>query len=306
MTHAPSPNAPLARGVTMVIPVRNEEAAIQQTLDDVFSALRASGWDHEVIVVDDGSTDRSAAIVEKDGRARLVRHPRNRGVGAARNTGLALARFDRVAMIDADGTYPPSALPELLVASEKAPQVVGARVKRGAAIPLLRRPAKWFIRRLAEYLSGERIPDLNSGLRIFHTEPARAIRHLLPPTHSWVSTITLAFLASGLEVAYVPIEYHPRIGRSTFHPVRDTYNYLTLVIRSIVYFNPLKVFLPAAFVMGVVGTVKLFYDWWVFDDIHDSEVIVLVSCVTVALFGFLADLVSAQNRIGGPGSPLGR
>ena len=302
---APS-SATLRRGLTMVIPVFNEEEAIQRTLDDVFAALEGSGWEFEVIVVDDGSTDRTAAIVEKDGRARLVRHSRNRGVGAARNTGLELARFDRVANIDADGTYPASALPEMLAVSERAPQVVGARVKRGAAIPLVRRPAKWFIRRLAEYLAGERIPDLNSGLRIFHTVPARAIRHLLPPTHSWVSTITLAFLANGLEVAYVPIDYHPRIGPSTFHPVRDTYNYITLVVRAIVYFNPLKVFLPVAFLMGLVGSVKLLYDWQAYDDIHDSEVIVLISCVTVAMFGFLADLISAQNRIGGPGSPLGR
>lgn len=293
----------LPRGVSLVIPAFNEEDGILPTLEELFRVLQRSGWDFEVIVVDDGSRDATAKRVEQDGRARLVRHSRNRGVGAARNTGLGLARFDRVAMTDADGTYDAEALPRLLEASIESPMVVGSRTRPGAAVPLVRRPAKWVIRRLAEYLAGCRIPDLNSGFRVFWTSPAKALRHLLPTTHSWVSTITLAFLSSGLEVAYVPVDYRPRVGHSTFHPVRDTYNYITLVIRTIVYFNPLKVFLPVAVFLGLAGSVKLFYDYFVFNDIRESDVILLVSCVTVGMFGFLSDLVAAQNRVGGPGSP---
>jgi glycosyltransferase involved in cell wall biosynthesis len=306
METLPARNEPLPRGVTIIIPAYNEEEGIVGTLDGLYATMEGAGWEFEVIVVDDGSKDATPDLVEADGRARLVRHSANRGVGAARNTGLALARYDRIAMTDADGTYPSEPLPDLLELSEETPMVIGARVRPGAAIPLVRRPAKWFIRRIAEYLAGEKIPDLNSGLRVFRTLPARAVRHLLPTTHSWVSTITLAFLSSGLEVAYVPVDYHPRLGRSTFHPVRDTYNYLTLVIRTIVYFNPLKFFLPVAFLMGLVGSVKLLFDWWVYDDIRESEVILLVSCVTVGMFGFLADLISAQNRMGGPGSLVRR
>jgi len=293
----------LPRGVSVIIPAYNEEQGILPTLDDLFAVLEGGDWDFEVIVVDDGSRDGTPDLVEKDGRARLVRHASNRGVGAARNTGLTQARYARIAMTDADGTYPAEALPALLEASESAPMVVGARTRPGAAVPLVRRPARWVIRRLAEYLTGRRIPDLNSGLRVFRTAEARSVRHLLPVTHSWVSTITLAFLSSGLEVTYLPIDYQPRVGRSTFHPIRDTYNYLTLVIRTIVFFNPLKVFLPVSLLLGAVGLVKLAYSVW-HRDIGDADVVLLVSSVVVGMFGFLADLVAAQNRVGGPGSPL--
>lgn len=294
------------RGLTIILPAYDEAEGIVPTLDDLFEVLEQLDMPWEVIVVDDGSCDATAEVVERDGRARLERHPVNRGVGAARNTGLACARYPWIAMTDADGTYPASALPELLERLEEASMVVGARTKPGASIPLIRRPAKWAIRRLAEFLTGTKIPDLNSGLRCFHRAPALAVRHLLPTTHSWVSTITLAFLSSGLHVEYVPIDYHPRVGRSTFHPIRDTWNYITLVIRTVVFFHPLKVFLPVALLLCTVGTVKLFYDWWVFDDIHESEVILLVSSVTVGMFGFLADLLATQNRVGGPGSTLPR
>jgi glycosyltransferase involved in cell wall biosynthesis len=286
----------------VIVPAYNEAKGIVPTLDDIYAVLETSGMDYEVVVVDDGSTDGTGDVVDADGRARLVRHPQNRGVGAARNTGLSVAAYDLIAMTDADGTYPFSALSSLLEEMEDSAMAVGARIKPGAAVPLIRRPAKWAIRRLAEYLAGCRIPDLNSGLRVFRRTPALSVRHLLPSTHSWVSTITLAFLCSGLRVDYVPIDYHPRVGRSTFHPIRDTY--ITLVVRTIVYFNPLKVFLPVSLLLGLLGFGRMGYNLYVLQDIGDSEVMILVSAVTIGMFGFLADLMSTQNRVGGPGSPL--
>ncbi len=173
---------------------------------------------------------------------------------------------------------------------------VGARRREKGTLRWLRTPTKEFIRRLASFMVGTPIPDLNSGLRAFRKEVALRFLGILPNTHSWVSTITLAMLANGYRVSYVPIDYFPRIGKSSFHPVRDTYNYLSLVFRSLTYFNPLKVFLPVSFLMFLLGLLKLTYDNFVLRDIRESDVLLMIVAVLIAMLGMLADLVVAQNR----------
>jgi polyisoprenyl-phosphate glycosyltransferase len=174
--------------------------------------------------------------------------------------------------------------------------VVGARRAEKGTMRWLRTPAKEFIRRLASFMTGSPIPDLNSGLRAFRRDVALRFVGILPNTHSWVSTITLAMLSNGYRVGYVPIDYYPRIGRSTFHPVRDTYNYLSLVFRTLTYFNPLKVFLPVSLVILAAGLIKLSYDLVVLRDIRESDVIMIVIGVLIAMLGIIADLVVTQNR----------
>ncbi|MBA3534696.1 MAG: hypothetical protein H0T73_22485 [Ardenticatenales bacterium] len=173
---------------------------------------------------------------------------------------------------------------------------VGARRAEKGTMRWLRTPAKEFIRRLASFMTGVSIPDLNSGLRAFRKDVVFRFLGILPNTHSWVSTITLAMLSNGYRVAYVPIDYYPRIGQSTFHPIRDTYNYLTLVFRALTYFNPLKIFLPVSSIVFVLGFAKLLYDNFVLRDIRESDVLIMVVAVLIAMLGMLADLIVAQNR----------
>jgi polyisoprenyl-phosphate glycosyltransferase len=282
--------------VSVVIPAYNEELAIAQDIGLIRETLDAAGYHWELLVVDDGSTDRTGEIAESLG-AVVLRHPFNRGTGAARTTGMRYARGEIVIMTDADGTYPNQDMPRLIEqVREGYDMVVGARKAEKGTMRWLRTPAKESIRRLASFMTGAPIPDLNSGLRAFRRDVALRFVGILPNTHSWVSTITLAMLSNGYRVGYVPIDYYPRIGRSTFHPVRDTYNYLSLVFRTLTYFNPLKVFLPVSLVILSAGIIKLTYDLVVLRDIRESDVIMIVIGVLIAMLGIIADLIVTQNR----------
>lgn len=283
--------------VSIVIPVYNEEAAIGDDLDVIKRTMDATGRPYEVIVVNDGSTDRTAEIVSSRSWVRLLHHDQNRGTGAARTTGMKAAKGDVIIMTDGDGTYPNQDMPRLLQHMEECDMVVGARTQEQGTWKLLRTPAKWFIRNLAAYLTGTKIPDLNSGFRAFKKDIALKYLNILPTTHSWVSTITIAFLSDGYSVKYIPIDYYKRKGRSTFHPLTDTYNYLTLVVRTVMYFNPLKVFLPISLALLVTGTLKGIYDLIVYRfHLAPSTVLTLLTAIQIAVLGLLADLI--VRRVG--------
>ena len=282
--------------VSVVIPAYNEELAIEHDIQIIRKALDEAGYDWELIVVDDGSVDRTGEIAESLG-AVVLRHAQNKGTGGARTTGVRYARGEIVIMTDADGTYPNQEMPRLIEAvREGYDMAVGARRAERGTLRFLRTPAKEFIRRLASFMTGATIPDLNSGLRAFRTDVARTFIGLLPNTHSWVSTITLAMLANGYRVKFIPIDYYPRIGKSTFHPIRDTYNYLTLVFRALTYFNPLKLFLPVSALIFWFGVAKMLYDNFVRHDIRESDIMLVLMGVLIMMMGLLADLVVATNR----------
>lgn len=285
--------------VSIVIPVFNEEEAISDDLGTVLDTMEGSRWDYEVIVVDDASTDDTAQIVRGFENVTLLQHISNRGGGFARNTGIKAACGDVVVVTDGDGTYPNQDIPRLLERMEEQDldMVVGSRQKEAGTLKILRKPAKWFIRKLAMFMSGFFIPDLNSGLRAIKKEEFMKHMELLPWGHSWVSTITLAMLSSGNKVGYVDIDYYPRKGTSTFHPVKDTFGYITLVIRTITWFNPLKVFMPLAVLLGLLALVK-----FVFDMVNHpfyftaNTVILFISFIQVLVLGLLADLIVKRRR----------
>jgi len=282
--------------ISIVIPVYNEEAAIGDDLDLIKRTMDDLVQPYEVIVVNDGCTDHSVEIVSSRPWVRLLHHERNRGTGAARTTGLKAARGDVVVMTDGDGTYPNQDIPRLLQELQQCDMVIGARSQERGTLKWLRTPTKWFIRRLAAYLTETEIPDLNSGLRAFRREVALKYLNILPNTHSWVSTITIAFLSHGHAVRFVPIDYYKRKGRSTFHPLKDTYNYLTLVVRAVTYFNPLKVFLPLSLLLLTGGVIKLVRDLIVFNlHVPTSTVLILLTAVQVGVMGLLADLIVKRS-----------
>ncbi|MBI4496601.1 MAG: glycosyltransferase family 2 protein [Chloroflexi bacterium] len=283
--------------VSVVVPAFNEETAIGHDLDTILATLDAVGVEYEVIVVDDGSTDRTAEEVRCRPRVRLVRHPVNLGVGAARKTGMRMARGNIIITTDGDGTYPNHEMPRLLAELADYDMVVGARRQEAGTLRWLRAPAKTAIRWLASSLAGTRIPDLNSGLRCFRKDTAERFLPLLPQGHSWESTITLAFLTNGYTVKYVPVDYYPRRGgSSSFHPLRDTFNTLRLVFRIVFYFYPLRVLGPVAFLLVLLGGMKLVRDG-ISDHFHvsGSTVMIILTGIHLAVLGVIADLIIKRS-----------
>jgi glycosyltransferase involved in cell wall biosynthesis len=284
--------------ISIIIPMYNECEAIGHDLEQVTTVMDACGRPYEIIVVDDGSTDGSADVVRQWAGVQLLQHPFNRGTGAARTTGLRVAQGDIVVMTDADGTYPNQDIPRMVAMLEEqnADMIIGARQREAGTFRWLRSPAKNFIRMLAVYLVHQPIPDLNSGMRAFRRQVALRYLRYLPTTHSWVSTITLAMMNNGHLVCWMPIDYYPRIGKSKFHPITDTYNYLTLVVRTVMYFNPLRVFLPASLILFVLGLAKTLYDNFALHNIRESDIFILLTAIIVGMMGLLADLIVIQHR----------
>ncbi len=278
--------------VTVVLPVFNERGHNRPENDRIRAALDASPYSYEILVVDDGSRDGSADELRDIRDIRLIVFPQNRGSGSARRAGTRAARGRVVVWTDADMTYPNDEIPRLVKELDGYDQIVGARTSEQGTQKLLRVPAKWIIRKLASYLVETPIPDLNSGLRAFRADVARQYLHLLPQGFSCVTTITMAFLANGYSVKYVPIEYSPRAGKSKFHWWRDTKNYLIQVVRMVLSYKPLRVFLPFSTTLLALGVVKLGLDWSSRDfRLAANTLLIFFAGLLFLGIGLLADLI---------------
>ena len=194
-------------------------------------------------------------------------------------------------------------LPDVVVMADGegygGPLVVGVKARRTeeGTVKFLRKPAKWFIRKLASYLTGVKIPDLNSGLRVMRADVARQFVHLLPRGFSCVTTITMAFLSNGYSVKYVPIDYAKRAGESKFHWWADTRRYLLQVVRMVLSWNPLKVLMPPAVVLGLIAAAKVVYD--IVDKswrLGTNTIVILGAAFSLALLGMVADLMVHLSR----------
>lgn len=277
---------PLPKEVSVVIPAYNEGEHIAPGLEQVRSAFTETGWEFEIIVVDDGSADDTARAAAATG-VRVVQHRRNRGYGAALKTGIAAARYGWILITDADGTYPAESIPELLARAHENDMVVGARIGKTVKIPLIRRPPKWFLRRLAGYLAGRRLPDLNSGLRLMRRDMIERYKHLLPSGFSFTTTITLAAACNDHDLEYVSINYHTRLGQSKIRPWH-AYEFTLLILRTIVFFNPLKVFIPLGAVLMLAGLAKFGYDVTQ-SNLSESAIFAMLTAMLFWAVGLLAD-----------------
>ena len=280
--------------VSVVLPVFDESGHPEKEIHRIREALYASEFSFEIIVVDDGSKDGSGELLRQVEGIRLLQFAANRGSGSARKYGTLAARGRVVVWTDVDMTYPNDDIPDLVRKMEGFDQVVGARRTEEGTVRLLRRPAKWFIRRLASYLSGITIPDLNSGFRAFRRDVALQFLHLLPRRFSCVTTLTMTFLSNGYSVKYVPIDYFE--GESKFHWWSDTRRYLLQVVRMVLSYSPLKVFMPPAIVVGLVAVGKAVFD--VVDKdfrIGTNTIVLLGIAVSFAILGMLADLLVQLN-----------
>lgn len=280
------------REISVVIPAFNEASQIRSVVTELRGLLGDQNLLLELVVVDDGSTDGTAAAASAAG-ARVIQHRSNRGYGAALKTGILAAKYDVIAIIDADGTYPAEYLPEMLKELEHFDMVVGARTGNNVHIPLVRRPAKWVLKKLANYVTNAHIPDLNSGLRIFRREIAIQYFSILPDQFSFTTTITLAMHCDKYAVSYLPIDYRRRQGRSKIVPW-DAGSFAILILRTAMLFRPLRVFLPLALICLSYGLAKATVDIVRDPMISASALLALISTLMILLIGMLGDAIATR------------
>lgn len=286
-----------SKGVTIIIPAYNEQDGIGTVLHQLDKTMADNNWEWEILVVDDGSEDATAEVAKQFERVTVLQHKGNRGYGAALKTGILHAKSDLICLTDADGSYPVEVIPDLVAGliTDGSDMVVGARVGKQVAIPLVRRPAKWIIGRLASFISGEVIQDLNSGLRVFRRSAAIRLFSMLPDGFSFTTTITLAMLTNGYLVDYLPISYFERIGRSKIRPIHDTLNFLLLVLRIALYFSPLKVFLPISCFLLLLAVSWALFSKLVLDQLADvSTLVIAMTAIQVGMIGMLAELINRR------------
>jgi glycosyltransferase involved in cell wall biosynthesis len=285
--------------VSIILPCYNEQDHVTAEVERICAVMDQSEYDYELLAFDDASTDDTLARLHEAAprfpHLQVVHFYRNGGSGTVRRIGTQRARGEIVVWTDADMSYPNDRIPEFVTMLEKdstLDQVVGARTSEQGTHKVLRVPAKWFIRKLAEQLTGSQIPDLNSGLRAFRRQVALPYLRLLPPGFSCVTTITLAFLSNQHDVRYVPIEYAKRAGTSKFRFVTDAYRYILQVLRMVMYFNPLKVLMPVALTLLVLGVGKGIYDVAAHPfHIASDTVLTFVAGLIIVTLALLADLI---------------
>lgn len=287
--------------ISVVIPAFNEEKGVGESIRELRETFNAANIEAEIIVVDDGSKDKTARAAKSAG-ARVIQHRSNRGYGASLKTGILAASYDIIGITDADGTYPAKYLPEMLYELETADMVVGSRTGADVHIPLVRKPAKWFLRQMANYVAQTKIPDLNSGLRVFRRDAAIQYFAILSDQFSFTTTITLAMLCDKYAVSYLPIDYRRRQGKSKIMPW-DAGSFAVLILRVAMLFRPLRVFLPIALACVLYGISKAAIDLTRDPNISASAIFAFVSALMMVLVGMLGDAVATRlGRFSGRGA----
>jgi glycosyltransferase involved in cell wall biosynthesis len=281
---------------SVVVPAYNEKAGIVAALAALEGDLASVREVCEIIVVDDGSNDGTAALLRDVAGIRVFTHARNRGYGAALKTGIRQARHPLIVITDADGTYPNERIPDLVRLAGTADMVVGARTSANVEYSRLRSIPKWFLKRFAEWLAHRKIPDINSGLRVFRSDTVERFIRILPDTFSFTTTITLAMLTNDYSVHYEPIDYHRRVGKSKIRPIRDTLRIAQLILRTGMYFAPLRVFFPVALLFGCGFLVSLALDLFLRRDLTEATLVLLVASTQLGMFALLADMIDKRSR----------
>lgn len=283
---------------SILVPCYNEELSIVDTVRRLRANLQFNE-PYELIVVNDGSTDASAErlreLAAEDPDLVVVSHERNRGYGASLKTGIRQAASDLIVITDADGTYPIDRIGEMLSLADRHDMVVGSRNGDNVSYSWLRRIPKVFLRRYASWLAGRNIPDINSGFRVFRRDLAERFLHILPDGFSFTTTITLAMLTNRYRVYYLPISYSARVGRSKIQPVRDTLRFVQLIIRTGMYFAPLRVFSPIILLLSLAFAGSLVYDVLALGDLTDKTVILLMFAMNTTFFALLADMIDKRS-----------
>jgi len=286
----------LTKDLTIIIPALNEADVIGVVVSELVKNIRKA----EIIVVDDGSTDETGKLATEAG-ARVIRHDNSCGYGAALRTGVMASEREYVLFCDADGQHTSSDVLRVMEACQDYDMVVGERGKE-SHVPLVRIPGKWILRKFTDILAGMKIPDLNSGLRIVRRNVLLKYLHLMPRGFSFSSTSTFALLKGGYRIRWVPITVHKRIGQSSVKQWKHGPQTMLLILRLVVLFDPLRVFLSVTGFLFVLTLGSLAADI-TYDIMYNSRsgigdvtVTLFIATLLVFLFGLLCDQVSALRR----------
>ncbi|PIS23262.1 hypothetical protein COT49_01035 [candidate division WWE3 bacterium CG08_land_8_20_14_0_20_40_13] len=285
---------------SIIIPVYNEEKSVERTLKRVFKVCGEIGEKFEVIAVNDGSKDESFDVLNslKHEGLEIINHTINKGYGASLKDGIREAQFDKIVICDADGTYPIEKIPELLLNLESVDMVVGKRIGRYKKTPFLKSAPKFILDQVANLVVGRRIEDINSGFRAFRKKDITRFFNLISDRFSFTTTSTLSYMSNNLSVKYIPIDYDFREGKSKVK-AKDGVDFLLLIIRTVMYFNPLRVFLWPALILMFFGIGKFIFDLVMepYLNITTSAMLFFLAGLQILAIGVLADLV-VRTRIG--------
>lgn len=281
--------------VSVILPAYNEEKAIVPVIADIKAALQGKGFLYEILVVDDASTDQTPFLAKKQG-ARVICRPQRGGAGAARKTGILHARGNIIVMIDADGSYDAQDIPSLLEYFPFYDQVNGARDSEKGTTPRLRKIIKTILGRLSSFLAGVHIPDINTGLKAFKRDIMLHYLWVIPDGFSCVTSMTLAFICNGHNVKYIPTKYHSRIGKSKFHPIFDTWQFILTIMRLSLCFRPIRSGAIIFLFLFSIGTLKSLYTFMNHGFLVASDIILLLSSLFFLAIGILGELLIGLNR----------
>lgn len=274
--------------VSVVIPAKNEEDSIGQVIESIKENIE----EVEIIVVDDGSTDNTAAVA-KATAAKVISHPYSKGNGAAIKTGAREAVGELIVFMDADGQHKAEDISRLLAKIECGnDMVVGARQK-GSQASWGRGIANGFYNFFASWMTGHRVKDLTSGFRVVRSEKFREFLYLLPNGFSYPTTSTLAFFRAGYSVSYVPIHAEKRVGKSHIRPLRDGARFLIIIFKIGTLFSPLKIFAPVALLLFSLASVWYGWTWWNYHRFTNMSALLYTGSVVVFLMGLISEQITA-------------
>ena len=288
--------------VTVLVPCYNEEGAVAETIEKLDAALAVLGH-FQILAIEDGSEDRTLAVLQsltgRYPRLTVVQHDRNRGYGAALKTGMREAASELIAIIDADGTYPIADLPKLvdIAMSRKLDMVVGARTGANVTYSTLRKIPKFFLNRWINWIVNQKIPDINSGMRVFRKDMASKFVRILPNGFSFTITITISALRNNYRVQFEPIDYFVRKGNSKIHPIKDTLRFVQIIGRTGMYFAPLRILTPVLAILLSASVASLCYDAFVLQDLTEKSLVLLTMLLNVGIFAVLADMIDKRSQV---------
>jgi glycosyltransferase involved in cell wall biosynthesis len=284
--------------LTIIIPAFNEELGIESTIRKVLPLAQKHNW--IILVINDGSVDKTAGVLKKLSGIEIIDHPYNKGYGASLKTGILQAETELIAFYDADGQHNPDDLENLFNNFQNYDMLIGMRAKNSHQ-DWLRRPGKWVLTKVANLLTGNKIPDLNSGLRIIRRDIIIKMLHLFPQGFSFSTTSTIAFMNLGYNVGYYPIVVNKRVGTSTVKQFKHGSASIMLMLRLIVLFNPLKVFMPACIFLFIFGTIYeiIFGIILLLPDnfrLIPAAFFMILTSILIFFFGLVVDQISELRK----------
>ena len=276
--------------LSVIVPVYNEEKIVNQIINNLKTELnKITDLKYEIIVINDASTDKSEELLKQQNEIKLLNHLKNKGYGASLKTGIKEAQYNWIMIIDADGTYHVEPISEMIKHIPEYDMVVGARKKYR---PFYGRPAKWFLNKLASYVAEAKVIDLNSGMRIFKKETVLKFWGLYPDRFSFSSTSTMVCLTNDYTLKYVTIDYAKRHGKSKLKPIKSFKNFIGLIVKLTLYFNPIRVFVPISLIPFFLGVIVFFYSLFFTPKILDTTTAILVvSAIQILAMGMISDLI---------------